>query len=103
MERYRYFDVDAPDYQPMEYFSSDEADPAAYLAGLQGTYVADDKEAIFEDLAAEDEILETIATQPEEEPEATPQVEAELETMSASDAPADEVISEEEPPESSAV
>ena len=28
----------------MAYYSSDdEADPAAYLAGLQGTYVADDQ------------------------------------------------------------
>ena len=37
MDRYRDFDVDAPDYEPMEYFSSDEADPAAFLAGIQGS------------------------------------------------------------------
>jgi hypothetical protein len=38
------FDVSAPDYVPMPYYSSDdEADPAAYLAGLQGNYVADDE------------------------------------------------------------
>jgi len=39
MEKYRWFDIDAPDYEPLEYFSTDEADPAAYLAGLQGSYV----------------------------------------------------------------
>ena len=99
MEKYRDFDINAPDFVPMDYFSSDEADPAAYLAGLQGTFVAD--ETIFEDLAAEDEVLQTLATTPEEEPEATPQIEAELEVDNA--APADEVTSEEEPPESSAV
>jgi DNA-directed RNA polymerase subunit beta' len=44
MDRYNLFDVSAPDYVPMAYYSSDdEADPAAYLAGLQGTYVADDQ------------------------------------------------------------
>jgi DNA-directed RNA polymerase subunit beta' len=41
MERYRDFDVDAPDYQPMEYFSSDDVDPAEFLAGLHGTYQAE--------------------------------------------------------------
>jgi DNA-directed RNA polymerase subunit beta' len=45
MERYRDFDVDAPDYVPMEYFSSDEADPAAFLAGIHGSYSADESEA----------------------------------------------------------
>ncbi len=45
MERYRDFDVDAPDYVPMEYFSSDEADPAAFLAGIHGSYQADETEA----------------------------------------------------------
>ena len=39
MEKYRWFDIDAPDYVPLEYFSTEEADPAAYLAGLQGSYV----------------------------------------------------------------
>ncbi len=44
MDRYNLFDVSAPDYVPMPYYSSDdEADPAAYLAGLQGNYVADDE------------------------------------------------------------
>jgi DNA-directed RNA polymerase subunit beta' len=109
MEKYRYFDVDAPDYVPMEYFSSDEADPAAYLAGLQGTYVAND-EAIFDDLAGEDEILESINTAPEEPvEEVADQVAdaadavAELEQEPAGETPADQVLTEEEPPESSAV
>jgi DNA-directed RNA polymerase subunit beta' len=110
MEKYRYFDVDAPDYVPMEYFSSDEADPAAYLAGLQGTYVAND-EAIFDDLAGEDEILESISTAPEEPvvEEVTDQVAdaadavAELDQEPAGETPADQVLTEEEPPESSAV
>jgi DNA-directed RNA polymerase subunit beta' len=44
MDRYNLFDVSAPDYVPMAYYSSDdESDPAAYLAGLKGTYVADDQ------------------------------------------------------------
>jgi DNA-directed RNA polymerase subunit beta' len=47
MERYRDFDVDAPDYQPMEYFSSDEADPAEFLGGLVGTYRAGDSADSF--------------------------------------------------------
>jgi DNA-directed RNA polymerase subunit beta' len=43
MMRYREFDVDAPDYEPMAFYSSDSTeDPAAYLAGLQGTYVAEE-------------------------------------------------------------
>ncbi len=42
MDRYRDFDVDAPDYQPMEYFSSDDVDPAEFLAGLHGTYQAEE-------------------------------------------------------------
>jgi DNA-directed RNA polymerase subunit beta' len=98
MERYRYFDVDAPDYQPMEYFSSDEADPAAYLAGLQGTFVAND-EAIFEDLAAEDDILEAIvADAPEPEPEVIAEVAPEVAPEISM-----EIASEEEPPETSVV
>ena len=103
MERYRYFDIDAPDYVPMEYFSSDEADPAAYLAGLQGNLVVDDN-AVFQDLADEDEVLATLVTVPEEEIAPEPEVVApeapmpEAETVSV-----DEVTSEEEPPETSAL
>ena len=100
MERYRFFDVDAPDYQPMEYFSSDEADPAAYLAGLQGTFVAE--EDAFEDLAVEDAILDSIAAQAPEVVEVA-EVVAEVEPEPAGDAPSDSVSSEQEPPESSAV
>jgi DNA-directed RNA polymerase subunit beta' len=108
MEKYRYFDVDAPDYVPMEYFSSDEADPAAYLAGLQGTYVAND-EAIFDDLASEDAILESIVTAPEESEEVAAESAdaaeafAELAEEPAGEVPADQMTTEEEPPESSAV
>ena len=113
MERYRYFDVDAPDYVPMEYFSSDEADPAAYLAGLQGTYVADDT-AVFQDLAEEDALLETLVTVPEEElnvaddvvEEAvidTEDAEPEAQMPVAEAESANEVGSEEEPPETSAL
>jgi DNA-directed RNA polymerase subunit beta' len=100
MERYRFFDVDAPDYQPMEYFSSDEADPAAYLAGLQGTFVAE--EDAFEDLAVEDAILDSIAAQAPEVVEVA-EVVAEVEPEPAGDVPSDSVSSEQEPPESSAV
>jgi DNA-directed RNA polymerase subunit beta' len=100
MERYRFFDVDAPDYQPMEYFSSDEADPAAYLAGLQGTFVAE--EDAFEDLAVEDAILDSIASQTPDVVEVA-EVVAEVEPEPAGDAPSDSVSSEQEPPESSAV
>jgi DNA-directed RNA polymerase subunit beta' len=110
MERYRFFDIDAPDYVPMEYFSSDEADPAAYLAGLQGNFVADDN-AVFQDLAAEDEVLETLVTVPEEDlapvVEATaPEAEvvtAEAEIAVAETVSVDEVALEEEPPETSAL
>ncbi|MFY9480337.1 MAG: DNA-directed RNA polymerase subunit beta', partial [Ilumatobacteraceae bacterium] len=43
MDRYNMFDVSAPDYVPMAYYSSeDEEDPAAFLAGLHGTYVSED-------------------------------------------------------------
>jgi len=41
MNKYREFDVAAPDYQPMTYYSSDMEDPAAYLANIQGTYSSD--------------------------------------------------------------
>jgi DNA-directed RNA polymerase subunit beta' len=101
MERYRDFDLDAPDYIPMEYFSSDEADPAAYLAGLQGTYVAD--EVIHEDLDHEEEMLESLGTPAEEVIEEAIEAVAEVAAEPAGDAPADQVLTEEEPPESSAV
>jgi DNA-directed RNA polymerase subunit beta' len=56
MDRYNLFDVSAPDYVPMPYYSSDdEADPAAYLAGLQGNYVAD--EQADEIVAESDEVV----------------------------------------------
>ena len=40
MEKYREFGFDAPDYEPMTFYSSDadEADPAAFLASLHGSY-----------------------------------------------------------------
>ncbi|MGH9272074.1 MAG: DNA-directed RNA polymerase subunit beta', partial [Ilumatobacteraceae bacterium] len=39
MDRYREFAIDAPDYQPMTFYSSDaEEDPAAWLSSLSGTY-----------------------------------------------------------------
>jgi DNA-directed RNA polymerase subunit beta' len=39
MMKYREFGIDAPDYEPMTYYSSDaEDDPAAFLANLHGTY-----------------------------------------------------------------
>jgi len=101
MERYRDFDLDAPDYIPMEYFSSDEADPAAYLAGLQGTYVAD--EVIHEDLDHEEEMLESLGASAEEVIEEAIEAVAEVATEPAGEAPADQVLTEEEPPESSAV
>jgi DNA-directed RNA polymerase subunit beta' len=42
MMRYRDFTIDAPDYQPMAYFSTDaDEDPAAYLANIHGTYSSD--------------------------------------------------------------
>ncbi|MEY4371460.1 MAG: DNA-directed polymerase beta subunit [Actinomycetota bacterium] len=44
MMRYREFDVAAPDYQPMAYYSSEE-DPAELLARLHGDYTADDQAA----------------------------------------------------------
>jgi DNA-directed RNA polymerase subunit beta' len=41
MMRYREFGIDAPDYEPMAFYSSEaEEDPAAFLAGLHGTYAA---------------------------------------------------------------
>jgi DNA-directed RNA polymerase subunit beta' len=43
MTRYREFDVVAPDYEPMAFYSSDEdhEDTAAWLANVHGTYNAD--------------------------------------------------------------
>jgi len=43
MMAYREFDIAAPDYEPMTYYSSDadEADPAAWLSNIHGTYQAD--------------------------------------------------------------
>ena len=44
MAKYRDFGIEAPDYEPMSYFTSDgvgEEDPAAFLAGLHGTYSSD--------------------------------------------------------------
>ena len=39
MMKYREFGIDAPDYEPMTYYSSDaEDDPAAFLANLHGSY-----------------------------------------------------------------
>ena len=63
MDRYNLFDVSAPDYVPMPYYSSDdEADPAAYLAGLQGNYVAD--EQVDEIVAESDEVVaQTVETE----------------------------------------
>ena len=38
MMRYREFDIEAPDYQPMTFYSSDaEEDPAAWLSNIHGT------------------------------------------------------------------
>jgi DNA-directed RNA polymerase subunit beta' len=46
MDRYNAFDVSAPDYVPMAYYSSDdEEDPAAFLAGLHGNYVSAESES----------------------------------------------------------
>ncbi|MGD9795743.1 MAG: DNA-directed RNA polymerase subunit beta', partial [Acidimicrobiia bacterium] len=42
MERYRDFDVTAPDYQPMAFYSTESADPAEWLANLHGDFAADD-------------------------------------------------------------
>ena len=39
MGTYRHVETSAPDYQPMEFWTSDDTeDPAAYLASLQGGY-----------------------------------------------------------------
>ena len=40
MMKYREFGIEAPDYEPMTYYSSDaeEQDPAEFLASLHGSY-----------------------------------------------------------------
>ena len=40
MDMYREFDIEAPDYEPMTFYSTDaeEADPAAWLSNIHGTY-----------------------------------------------------------------
>jgi DNA-directed RNA polymerase subunit beta' len=45
MPRYRDFDVAAPDYQPMAFYSSDESDPAEWLASISGGYSGDGNES----------------------------------------------------------
>jgi DNA-directed RNA polymerase subunit beta' len=43
MERYRDFEIDAPEYERMEFYSSDsDDDPAAWLAGIHGSYAANE-------------------------------------------------------------
>src|SRR5205823_10167749 len=41
MPRYREFDVTAPEYQPMAFYSTDEADPAEWLASISGSFSSD--------------------------------------------------------------
>ena len=41
MEKYREFDINAPDYKPMAFYSS-EADPAEWLAKIHGSYTIGD-------------------------------------------------------------
>ena len=64
MEVYRDFDIAAPDYQPMTFYSSDadEADPAAWLSSIHGSYdetsafataPAESPVAVLEDAPAE--------------------------------------------------
>ena len=55
MEKYRWFDIEAPDYQPLDYYSSDDVDPATYLAGLHGTYDAQAEQAQESPVAVLDE------------------------------------------------
>ncbi len=38
MPRYREFEVVAPDYEPMAFYSSDQADPAEWLASISGSF-----------------------------------------------------------------
>jgi DNA-directed RNA polymerase subunit beta' len=47
MMRYRDFDIEAPEYKPMAYFSSDaDEDPAAWLSNIHGTYSSDAEAAV---------------------------------------------------------
>ena len=47
MMRYRNFDIEAPEYKPMAYFSSDaDEDPAAWLSNIHGTYSSDAEAAV---------------------------------------------------------
>ncbi|MEP6661789.1 MAG: DNA-directed RNA polymerase subunit beta', partial [Acidimicrobiales bacterium] len=39
--KYREFDITAPDYQPMAFYSSDSADPAEWLASIHGDFSVD--------------------------------------------------------------
>jgi DNA-directed RNA polymerase subunit beta' len=48
MPRYREFDIAAPDYQPMEFYSSDAEDPAEWLASISGTYSSDEPGGVAE-------------------------------------------------------
>ena len=43
MMKYREFGIEAPDYEPMTFYSSDAGieDPAAFLANLHGSYDSD--------------------------------------------------------------
>jgi len=42
MANYREIATSAPDYQPMEFYSSDTEDPAEWLASISGTFSADE-------------------------------------------------------------
>jgi hypothetical protein len=42
MPRYREFDLTAPKYEPMAFYTSDEADPAGCSASMTGTTYNDD-------------------------------------------------------------
>jgi DNA-directed RNA polymerase subunit beta' len=41
MPRYREFEVMAPEYQPMAFYSSDDGDPAEWLASISGSFSSD--------------------------------------------------------------
>jgi DNA-directed RNA polymerase subunit beta' len=47
MMRYREFDVEAPEYVPMTFYSTDaDEDPAAYLSNIHGSYSSDATEVV---------------------------------------------------------
>jgi DNA-directed RNA polymerase subunit beta' len=47
MMHYREFDVEAPEYVPMTFYSTDaDEDPAAYLSNIHGTYSSDATEVV---------------------------------------------------------